>query len=119
MEAGKFPSHSVGTELHAYLSSKLPLSPRRFVKALNSDHFTCDRFGEGIVGGTNERVPEISPITCWYVARGSVGDNACIAGAAVKIRVRFQGPSDITDFDLKEMSFADPSAHGSGLCIPL
>ena len=120
VQSSPFPKSSLGGRLHAYLAAKLPLSPRQFVQALNAEHFRCNRFGEGLEGGTNIRIPESHPITCWYVARGSTdSDDACHAGAAIMIQVQFQGPDAITDFDLTQMSFADSSAHASGICAPL
>jgi hypothetical protein len=114
-----FHDHSLGSELHSYFSTMLPLSPPAFVKALKSEHFHCNGFGEHIDGGTDRHVPDSTPTTCWYFARGSYVENACSAGAVVMIEVRFQGPDAITSFDLTQMSFADPSAHASGLCAPL
>jgi hypothetical protein len=119
VETNPFQDHSLGSRLQSYLSSKLPLSPRKFVQALNAEQFTCDRFGDSIEGGTNNHIPEIFPIKCWYVARGSIDRGACSAGAAIIIQVRFQGPEDITRFDATEMSFFDQAAHGAGLCAPL
>ncbi len=118
--SGALPAGSLNGRLHHYLATKLPLLPRPFVQALEAEHFTCDQWGDYREGGTDRVLQSPYPITCWYVARGSlVDDQACQAGAAVMIRVRFQGPAPITDFELTQMSFHDPAAHGSGICAPL
>jgi len=107
-------------DLTAYFSSKLPDSPEAFAAFLESEHFSCHAAGANL--SEAKYIPDKRLFPCFYTARGPrPGPNAtCVPGLSLTLQVTFDWLQDsVRDFDLREIAFLDPTAHGSGLCLVL
>lgn len=117
---GRNEQDRLADNLRGYYQAKLPLTTPQFVDLLKADHFQCDNFGQ-YRDAANQMHPETVPIGCWYFEKGPLADGAasCSPGAAVAVQITFQSYDKVTHFELKEISFSDPAAHGTGLCMVL